>query len=73
MFRLCFLFKATFQMTDLTHLCTMPPEIATQIVVLNNVAEVCGILHNTLIYREVLCKTHSRGSMKHMESREGRI
>jgi hypothetical protein len=36
MFRLCFLFKATFQMTDLTHLCTMLPEIAAQIVVLNN-------------------------------------
>jgi hypothetical protein len=36
MFKLCFLFKATFQMTDLTHLCTMLPEIAAQIVVLNN-------------------------------------
>jgi hypothetical protein len=28
----CFFFKATFQMTDLTHLCTMLPEIAAQIV-----------------------------------------
>jgi hypothetical protein len=36
MFRLCFLFKATFQMTDLAHLCTMLPEIAAQIVALNN-------------------------------------
>jgi hypothetical protein len=36
MFRLCFLFKATFQMTDLTYLCTMLPEIAAQIVVLSN-------------------------------------
>jgi transposase len=36
MFRSCFLFKATFQMADLTHLCTMVPEIAAQIVVLNN-------------------------------------
>jgi transposase-like protein len=36
MFKLCFLFKVTFQMTDLTHLCTMLPEIAAQIVVLNN-------------------------------------
>jgi hypothetical protein len=36
MFRLCFLFKATFQMTDLSHLCTMLPEIAAKIVVLNN-------------------------------------
>jgi transposase-like protein len=36
MFRLCFLFKATFQMADLTHLCKMLPEIAAQIVVLNN-------------------------------------
>jgi transposase len=36
MFGLCFFFKATFQMTDLTHLCTMLPEIAAQIVALNN-------------------------------------
>jgi transposase-like protein len=36
MFRLCFLFKATFQMTNLAHLCTMLPEIAAQIVALNN-------------------------------------
>ncbi|KAJ3629894.1 hypothetical protein MTP99_014257 [Tenebrio molitor] len=33
--------------------------------------EECGTLHNTSIYREVLCKTHSRGSVKHMDSREG--
>jgi hypothetical protein len=31
-----FFFKAAFQMTDLTHLCTMLPEIAVQIVALNN-------------------------------------
>jgi transposase-like protein len=36
MFRLCFHFKATFQMTDLANLCTMLPEIAAQIVALNN-------------------------------------
>jgi hypothetical protein len=31
-----FFFKATFQITDLIHLCTMVPEIAAQIVALNN-------------------------------------
>jgi hypothetical protein len=36
MFRLCFLFKATFQMTNLAHLCTMLSEIAAQIVAFNN-------------------------------------
>jgi hypothetical protein len=36
MFRLFFFFKAIFQITDLTHLCTMLPEITAQIVALNN-------------------------------------
>jgi hypothetical protein len=48
----------------------MLPEIAAQIVALNNDGR---SVHNTLIYREVLCKTHSRGSVKHMDSRESRI
>ncbi|RZC36695.1 hypothetical protein BDFB_009861 [Asbolus verrucosus] len=32
---------------------------------------VCGILHNTLIHREVLCRTHSPDSVKHMDLLEG--
>jgi hypothetical protein len=72
MFRLCFLVKATFQMTDLTHLCTMLPEIAAQILVLNNDGRSVRYIAQYQ-YREVLCKTHSRGPVKHMDSREGRI